>query len=373
MAKKKHTQHDRLFRATFSIKSEAELFIKNFLPWDINQFLDYDTLELKNSSFINEHLENQFSDIIYACRWEESSKSVLLTFLFEHKSYPEKYPELQLLRYMLEGYQSQLKQKEELSLIIPIVLYHGKKKFNAKPFFEYLELPHPKFGRFMPNFEFIMADLSKYADEEILAIGMSFLTSSLLLFKHKQERDFVLHNYREIFIFVEGYKSRQETERFLETLITYVFQSFEIEQEEINEIADDLPKNVADMFVSTYDKAVESGQIRGVQIGTRIGIEKGTQIGIEKGTQIGIEKGKIHQSLEVAFSLFGNKNKMADSFISQITHFGLDIITSLREAYENQEKMSAQKMMIETLKPLGPITKMDEKLIDALLGQFFTK
>ncbi|MEZ4956314.1 MAG: Rpn family recombination-promoting nuclease/putative transposase [Saprospiraceae bacterium] len=103
MAKKKHTQHDRLFRATFSIKSEAELFIKKFLPWDINQFLDYDTLELKNSSFINEHLENQFSDIIYACRWEDSPKSVLLTFLFEHKSYPEKYPELQLLRYMLEG------------------------------------------------------------------------------------------------------------------------------------------------------------------------------------------------------------------------------------------------------------------------------
>ncbi|MEZ4956315.1 MAG: hypothetical protein R2825_22345 [Saprospiraceae bacterium] len=90
-------------------------------------------------------------------------------------------------------------------------------------------------------------------------------------------------------------------------------------------------KNVTDMFVSTYDKAIGKWSDKRVQIepqesgiekGTQIGIEKengsgskkGTQIGIEKGTQIGIER---ENSPIPGSSLFliWQQNKMADSFI----------------------------------------------------------
>ena len=357
MANQPNTPHDRLFKATFSIKSEAVLFVQHFLPKDISMFLDLESMQLQNASYTDKKLKNHFSDIIYSCKWYDSDKSVWLTLLFEHKSNPEKYPELQLLRYMLEGYESQLKQNNELSLILPIVLYHGKGKFNTKPFFEYLELPHPRLGVFVPNFEFIMADLYRYTDEQLLAIGMSFLTSSLLLFKHKRDKEFVLNNYREIFIFVENYKSRQETERFLETLILYVYQSFPIEPEEIDGIADDLPKNVADMFVSTYDKVMERGETRGIMKGEQIGIKKGEQIGIKKGEQIGIKKGEqigfrkgeVLKSFETVFGLFKNSPDLGTEIIASVVGLELDLIKTLKIGYESQDSQYTTQIMINYL------------------------
>ncbi|MEO1261276.1 MAG: Rpn family recombination-promoting nuclease/putative transposase [Bacteroidota bacterium] len=387
MANPSNTPHDRLFKATFSIKSEAVLFVRHFLPKDISLYLDLASMQLENASFTDKRLKNHFSDIIYSCKWNESKRSVWLTFLFEHKSHPEQYPELQLLRYMLECYESQLKQKKELSLILPIVLYHGKGKFNTKPFFEYLELPHPRFGVFMPSFEFIMADLSRYADEQILAIGMSFLTSSLLLFKHKRDKEFVLNNYREIFIFVENYKSRQETERFLETLILYVYQSFAIEQEEINEIADDLPKNVADMFASTYDKAVERGETRGIrkgeligikkgeQIGIKkgeqIGIKKGEQIGIKKGEQIGIKKGEVFKSFDTVFGIFSNSPDLNPSIIAEIVGMEPDLIKALKIGFVNQDTHHITQTMSVYLETQFGSTHSEGDRISKIVQKFF--
>jgi predicted transposase/invertase (TIGR01784 family) len=387
---KKHSLHDRLFRETFSRVSEAKLFFKHFLPEDISEYLDLETLKLQNTSFVNERLESHFSDIVYSCQWENSSQEAFLTFILEHKSYPEKHPHLQLMRYMLEGYTYQLKQNKNLSLIIPVVLYHGKEQWNAKPFKEYFELPDPYLQRFVPSFDFIMVNLAKYADEQILAIGMSFLASSLLLFKHKQDKNFVLNNYRQIFIFVEGYQSKAETLRYLRTLILYVFQSFDIEEKEIHEIIEDLPKNVSDMFISTYDQAVESGEIRGIKKGEQIGIKKGEQIGIKKGEQIGIkkgeqigikkgeeiglEKGARMVSIETALAMLTETPDLSDETIARIVKMPVEFVAGLRSCLENKDEKAAQALVVAAFKDVVAFRDADlKKMNDLVTGVFQNK
>jgi len=381
---KQHTPHDRLFRETLSRRSQAILFFKHFLPQDIARHLDFRTLKLQNSSFVNERLENHFSDIVYACRWKKSGQEAILTFVLEHKSYPEKYPHLQLLRYMLEGYSYQLRQNKKLSLIIPVVLYHGREKWQARPFKDYFELPHPLFGMFVPSFDYILVDLAEYADEQILAIGMSFLASSLLLFKHKQDKDFVLNNYRQIFIFVEGYESRTETMRYLDTLILYVFQSFDIERKEILEIIDDLPKHVSDMFVSTYDKAIESGKIKGEELGMKkgeelgmkkgeqlgmkkgeqlgmkkgeqLGMKKGEQLGMKKGEQLGIEKGAAiglrRRSVEVVLEMLASFPELKDQGIANLSKMPEGFVAKLRSCFQEKDLKAATKVIAGVFKDL---------------------
>ena len=79
------------------------------------------------------------------------------------------------------------------------------------------------FEQFYPKFEYILVDLAKYTDIELIAMGKTYLTSTLLLFKHQKDKQFVLNFYKEIFIFVESYKNRDRTERFVKTLILYIF------------------------------------------------------------------------------------------------------------------------------------------------------
>ncbi len=361
MAKKHLTPHDRLFRNTFSYRSEVLLFIKNFCPKSIYGHLDFRTLKIQNTSFVNEKLENSYSDINYTCKWRGSNREVLLSFLFEHKSYPVKFAEMQLLRYLLEGYEYQLKQGGPYSLIVPILLYHGKEKFNKTTFFENLELSDSDFGRYFPGFEFIKVDLSRYSDEELTAIGDSFLSALLLLFKHKKETEFILTNYQKIFIFVKGYKSKSATERFVETLVLYIYQTFTINQEEITGIVNDLPKNVSDMFVSTYDLAVQSGE------------KKGIEKGIKKGELIGIEKGKTLGSFEVAFELFVTSPELDAQNMSKISKLEKKTVAQLQACFRKNDVEKAKKLIARALEAVSPVSEMDSKNIDELVAAVFKK
>jgi predicted transposase YdaD len=92
--------HDRFFKEVFSIRANALDFIKGAFP---DKFMDkilLETLNLDTTSYVDEKLHEYFSDIVYTCSLK-AGREIKISLLFEHKSYPIKYPHLQLLRYML--------------------------------------------------------------------------------------------------------------------------------------------------------------------------------------------------------------------------------------------------------------------------------
>lgn len=62
---------------------------------------------------------------------KKNGRILSLYFLFEHKSQPEQLIALQLLGYLLGIWQSKVKQKESLTPIIPLVVYHGEKVWSV--------------------------------------------------------------------------------------------------------------------------------------------------------------------------------------------------------------------------------------------------
>lgn len=154
--------HNALFIKTFSIRSEAKAFIQNFLPKWISENIDYRTFKQDNTSYINEDLKEYFSDIVYTCNWK-NGKSIKISCLLEHKSYPPQNIYIQLNRYLTEGYQQQSldKAKKKLILILPIIIYHGKQKWQLKSFADYFELPDRRLKEYLPNYTYELVDLSK--------------------------------------------------------------------------------------------------------------------------------------------------------------------------------------------------------------------
>ena len=118
-------------------------------------------------------------------------ESAYIYFLFEHKSYPDSLIHIQLLEYIVKIWKLELKQKKikELPMIIPLVLYHGKQKWKVKEnLSSILAGPTDLLSEYLPDFKFILYDLSKYSDNEIKGTIMTRIV--MLLLKHVFDKNF---------------------------------------------------------------------------------------------------------------------------------------------------------------------------------------
>ena len=122
--------HDKFFKDSLGHLEIAKGFLKNYLPQNLIELINLNNIVIDKNSFIDKELEEVFSDLLY--KVDLAGTEAYLYFLFEHKSYP--YPQItvQLLKYMTKIWELKIKQTEanNLPLIIPLVIYHGKRKWD---------------------------------------------------------------------------------------------------------------------------------------------------------------------------------------------------------------------------------------------------
>ena len=194
-------KHDEFFRGACSKRFIVEPLLKHFIDPELSQKFDYDALELCSDTYITPELANYYSDLLWSTRFKDSGEILQLLLLFEHKSFIPKRIHIQLLRYMIEDWTKQIdnqlealqtlkrksrknQEKIKLVLILPIVLYHGKQPWE-NPKFEDLFGKLPEIlKRFLPDFDFILIDLSKYSDQQIMDTEAGLLINMLLLMRH---------------------------------------------------------------------------------------------------------------------------------------------------------------------------------------------
>ena len=152
--------HDKFFKEVFSNKETAIDYFKHFLPVEISRNIDFRTLKQDNNSYIDEELKEYFSDLVYQCRYR-GKHPVNLVLLFEHKSYVPEYPHLQLLKYLLKIWENCLKQEKKLVAVVPMIFYHGKDKWEMKPFSQYFKDLDETLTTFIPDIKYLLTDLSR--------------------------------------------------------------------------------------------------------------------------------------------------------------------------------------------------------------------
>ncbi len=88
--------HDTFFRESFSRREIATDLLRWHLPADLLAEIDLDTLEISKDSYVSSDLRSAYSDLVYRVQHRDGPLGVYL--LFEHKSRPEHWTLLQLLR-----------------------------------------------------------------------------------------------------------------------------------------------------------------------------------------------------------------------------------------------------------------------------------
>ena len=215
--------HDKFFKELFSHKDEAGDFFAHYLPEDILKHLDLTEIEIVKESFIEKELKEYFSDILY--KVSLSDAPAYLYMLFEHKSYPDRLTALQVLEYMVKIWRLHLKQNpgKGLPLIIPLVVYHGVEPWRSGTrLTDLLSGPAQDLADYIPDFEFLLYDLTRYRDEEIK--GMIISRVGLLVIKHIF-RDDLTDQLKRVMELLAELSDKKRALEYVETIIRYVINA----------------------------------------------------------------------------------------------------------------------------------------------------
>ncbi len=270
--------HDSLFKETWSNKANARAFLENYLPGKILEIADLDSLEICKDSFIENDLKDYYSDMLYKVNFKGSLGYIY--FLFEHKSYPDRLVHLQLLEYMIKIWRLDLKQSKakKLSVIVPLLLYHGPRKWNIKENFSaMIKGPVDIMADYIPDFRYILYDLSRYSDEDIKGTIMARVV--MLIFKHISNPKFA-DRLPGIFFLLKDLSEKETGLQYFESLIKYIFSNVEdITAEQFHTIVSKtLSEDKGDVIMALADKLRNEGREKWLGQGLLEGLEVAVSI-----------------------------------------------------------------------------------------------
>ena len=292
--------HDKFFKESFGRKEVVMSFIREYLPEKLHSRFDFNSLEIIKDTCIDKELAEHFSDILY--RIKLSGKQSFIYCLFEHKSYIDSWVGFQLLRNMVkiwEGYLKQHKRAKKLPVIIPVVIYHGREKWNIRELITSLFDEIEGTEHYIPDFKAEIYDISHIPDDRIK--GEILLRVHFLLFKYIFRPD-LFEKLHEILGILVKLSDKSRATEYLEVLLRYLVASVDSKKTEV------LKKEI--------EKTINAGESIMPTIA-----EKWVQEGIEKG----IEKGKI----EAAEKMISRGMSNAD--VRDITGLSVKRIEEIRK------------------------------------------
>lgn len=267
--------HDKLIRELLRDKENAKDFLNNFLPKHILKLVNLDQLEIAKDSFVDDSLKEYFSDILYKITF--SGHIGYLYFLFEHKSYNDKFTSFQMLKYMVQIWDLEIKQnkKELFPVVLPFVVYHGKEVWSAGTRFSELFGSKPKeLAPYIPDYEFILTDLSKYSDNDLKCIAD--LKIGLLLLKYALRGEYT-EKLESIFPLFKELQNKEGGLEYLYTVIRYIMTTAEgISTVKLKTLIEsNISKDIGDDIMTIADQLRQEGEQKGIQKGIQEGRQEG--------------------------------------------------------------------------------------------------
>jgi predicted transposase/invertase (TIGR01784 family) len=267
-----NSPHDAFTQRLLSRPEIAADFLRNYLPPDIANELDPAKVELVKPAFVDEELRRHASDLIYKVGIKRGGAAHIIV-LVDHKSDPEKWVGLQLLRYAVNLWrETREKNAELLPVIVPVVLYHGRRRWRVSQQFSGLfPAAELKLAReFVPDFKYHLCDLNSFSDEELK--GGVELRAGLSLLKHIFDAKLKAPLIR-IFRWVKELPERQRNE-YLDLVRVYLRAAKQqLSRAEFIEVLEEAFHEEAESVMEIIGQSwIEEGEQQGLQRGLQQGL-----------------------------------------------------------------------------------------------------
>lgn len=316
-SKKKNTIHDNFVKKVMESPVAACEFLEELLPAEYRDMLDLTTLKVEKESYIEDSLKSRLSDIVYSVQTKPNdagkTDTTLVYALVEHQSSPDYLIALRLWKYSLLLLERHTKKRNKLPIILPLVLYNGKKKYNV-PMNLWELFTYPTLAKKAMADDYHLIDLYAMNDNDIdYEKHLSFVLYTL---KHIHDRDTLkmleqaMQKCTKALIIDKG-KDYVHTK----LILWYTDSKVPAENKQLLEqlIVDNLPKEDTDNIMRTIaDTYIEEG------------INKGIAIGEARGEARGVEK----RNIEIARRML--KENTDIKFISSVTGLSTDDILKIQ-------------------------------------------
>ncbi|UCH93155.1 MAG: Rpn family recombination-promoting nuclease/putative transposase [Candidatus Aminicenantes bacterium] len=268
--RKPRSLHDEAVKEYFSDIETAKSFFTEYLPAEIVNNLDFKTLRICKDTFLDKKLAKYFSDTLYQVNL--NNISIFIYLLIDHKSREEPFMGFQFLKYMVRIWELHLKQNkkaEKLPVIIPMVIYHGPKKWEVdKRFTSFFNAPG-YLEEYIPDFNYRLYDISHVPDEEIK--GGVLLRILLMTLKYIFTPELNYRLREEIFPLFHELKDKKKGTEYLDVLLRYLTRSARgLPEKELDESVSQLFEEGGELMQTIAEKWKREG----IKIGEERGIEK---------------------------------------------------------------------------------------------------
>lgn len=180
------------------------------------------------------------------------------------------------MRYLLNSWEQAVKQDEPPVLLIPVVIYHGKSRWQYEPLTAYFGEIDNEFTEFLPEFRHLLYDISHLDDVRILSFRNKFLATSLFLMKHREHEQQLMDNRQALFRWLNAVLDTEIARNYLTTTIVYLSKNLDLRPKSFFE---DLFSSLNEQksAMSTYDQIIEEGVSKGLIQGRQEGRQEGQE------------------------------------------------------------------------------------------------
>ena len=235
-------------------------------------------------------------------------------FLIEHQSKIDYSMPLRILEYQVAIIRSaidksKIKNKSyKIPLVIPIVLYTGKQKWNARKYLE--EIQEKMKGQNIKIGNYCLVDINDYTEKELLEDN-AFLSKMMLIEKSK--------NTEEIAKILEKIvvKIQKEDKKLLKRIIEMILEE-KIGNAKTKEIIKKLEKE-SDYMLAVVDMIRKENQMY---------IDMGRKAGKSEGKKEGKIEGKKQKLKEIVLNMI--KENLSNEIIMKVTGISKKEIEELK-------------------------------------------
>jgi len=255
----------------------------------------------------------------------------LIYILLEHKSYIDRWVLFQLLGYIVQiGERERMVNKakrkkkrqenkknnrpenegietEYLTPVIPIIVYHGLKKWEFPDHLSNLYQCHSQYKKLIPDFAYEVIDLTKYEDYQIK--GIVYLRVAALVMKYYFRKD-LNHKLPEILSLLSDLIQQKTTLNFLEVVLEYIGTNKNIDEKAMivnlekafDKKGNEIMHSVADKWIN---RGIIEGEKRGIIEGEKRGEKKGKiEILSDFSTMFFIPQNSLHLSAKKIHKIY---------------------------------------------------------------------
>ncbi|MBF0552250.1 MAG: Rpn family recombination-promoting nuclease/putative transposase [Deltaproteobacteria bacterium] len=246
----------------------------------------------------------------------KQSQQAYVCILLEHKSYQDKLVALQLLRYMTQMWVYIVSRQpvgEFLPVIIPLVFYHETTTWAGSTRFSNLFENTPELIRYLPDFDYLLLDLSTMPDGDIKGDVKTRMT--LLLQKHINDPDLV-SKLADVAILYHEISADPNQIEFLQAMAQYLIFTDKLTKEEISAFLDRATSGKGGEIMPTVvEEYIQEGYQKGIHDGVLVKAREDIIEGIE--IRFGQIPSEIIESIDQLSDTMVLKSLLKQAFISK--------------------------------------------------------